>query len=304
MAANTGKPWTEIEDATLRRLWGKASDAKIAKELKRTEKDLIDRAGEIGLPPCVARNVGFRWTPESDSRLRLMWGESGEGAMRASLGRTVAGIINRAWELSLPQQSQGMETINSCEKRLGVQYTAILRYLADVGVTPSRRSPVTIPSKAHRHAVVEPAVAETVVTQRDARVGSPSRYSSDLGMYKRFAWNRMVSAGIAPSDTVKKSRKDVPVGLLEEVCSGIDGPWTAVWRAVLAEGEFPFARWFIALAVYDTLHVEKADREWIEIVATQKAQKIIDSIVAKLGAKMPGVVRAVDSKAEKKGRAA
>jgi hypothetical protein len=86
-----------------------------------------------------------------------------------------------------------------------------------------------------------------------------------------------------------------PIQFLDEVRAGIDGPWSAVWRAVLAEGELPVARWFVALAVYDTIHADAAGREWIEVVARIKTAKIINTIVEKMRAAMgPGVARSED----------
>lgn len=295
MASNTGKPWTKKSDAKLRRLWGNVPDEAIAKELKRTEKELIDRAEELKLPPCVSRNTSQPWTPESIARLRLAWGDVFARGIRKLFGRTEGAIYKKATEIGLPPQSQGLVPMSAAAAELEMSFDGLKSVLIQCGVSVKAQSFVRETKRVgRRHIYIGVEVARECVHQYDYRTTTISKAAHYQSMSNFGIADRLDRFELRDRCATMKGYTRYPFSVIEEVVGGIEGPWCAVWRAVLAEGEMPFARWFIALAVYDTLYAEKAEREWIETVANQKALKIIADIVKKIRhANGPGTVRAV-----------
>lgn len=98
--ALTNRPWTEAEDDTLRREYGRTPAAALADRLDRTPAAVGHRAAVLGLPPKRATEHRD-WTEAEERQLVEWWGTVGHREIAAKLGRTVPGVRAKGGALGL-----------------------------------------------------------------------------------------------------------------------------------------------------------------------------------------------------------
>ena len=238
--------------------------------------------------PRSRRNAGRRWSPKDTVGLTLDWGRLCARKLVDKYGRSENAIYKYATiTLNLPPQSQGYVTVTSAAKQLGMASNAVRTIAKECGIVPWLATPLSECQTIHKHRVVDIVEMEIVVRKRDVETVSPRPYGVSLGHSETFFEGRMRARGLIVIDG---SSKRIPLGLADEVVAGTEGPWCTVWRAVLAAGELPVARWFVALAVHDYVFGDVASREWFETVATKTSRDVVMPLVKKL--RGPSVVRA------------
>lgn len=127
------RAWTAAEEATLREHYGAHGPAWCAAALRRTKRSVISRAFLLGLGHSL-------WTDEELQRLRLVWGDVGERALREKFpGRTMAAIVMRAQRLGLPSPSQGLVSLHAAAVRAGLGDGQLRAVLDEAGVEIHRR---------------------------------------------------------------------------------------------------------------------------------------------------------------------
>ena len=242
--------------------------------------------------PRSRRNEGKPWTRQMNVAFSLDWGRLSERKLRAKYGRTPTALYRHAEQLRLPPQSQGKVSVNEASRRLEVSSAGLLAVLNQCGPLAARSSYVRVTYhdwKGPRFLYVDFSAAETCISQHDSRSTTVGFYARSRNRSRQSASRFIERRGLAIRSG-KFNHDRYPYDLLDEVFSGTEGPWCAVWRAVLAAGELPVARWFVALAVHDYVFGDVASREWFETVATKTSRDVVMPLVKQL--RGPSVVRA------------
>ncbi len=237
--------------------------------------------------PRSRRNAGKRWKPKDTVGLTRDWGRLCARKLVDKYGRSEIALYAQATRLGLPPQSQGGVSLLAAARQLGMESDAVKHLAKECGIVPWLSAPVSQSQSTRKHRAVDIIEMEIVVRKRDVETVSPRPYGVSLGRSEMFFEGRMRARGLTVIDG---SSKRIPVGLAEEVAAGTEGPWCAVWRAVLAAGELPVARWFVALAAHDFVFGDVASREWFETVATKTSRDVVMPLVKQL--RGPSVVRA------------
>lgn len=236
--------------------------------------------------PHNQRNIGKRWSRKDRAKLARVWGEWSERKLRSYFGRRSSAILLFGqMKLKLGTYDQGVRSLkNVSQTCLGVSDHTLLRLVRECGVHVSNAA--TFASNVRggpRRRKVDPDVVGCLLRQRDTRTSTPVRWSMDHGKHPKHVKREMLRRGVYVHN---KHRRlvECPRGLLGEVLAGTEGPWCAVWRAVLAEGELPVARWFVALAAYDIAFLAPDDpaREWIDVCCNQKVMILVRRLAAKV----------------------
>ena len=254
---------------------------------------MVAKKTNVRVPKC-RRNAGKPWTPKLSAAFTLDWGRLSERKMVEIYGRTPTGLYRHAEALGLPMQPAmlGKVSINDAAKKLEVSNDGLHAVMKQCGPIACRSSYVRIVrSKANgpRALYVDPAAAETCLVAHDSRTTTLGFYARSRKRSRQSTMQFLARRGLLVKERpIRKVR--YPYDLLDEVFSGTDGPWCTVWRAVLAAGELPVARWFVALAVHDYVFGDVASREWFETVATKTSRDVVMPLVKQL--RGPSVVRA------------
>lgn len=241
----------------------------------------------VRVPRC-RRNRCKRWTPKATASFTRDWGRLCARKLVDKYGRTESALYNYATTtLGLPPQSQGYVTVKSAARQLGMASNAVRFIAKECGIVPWLATPLSQHQTINKHRVVDMVEMEIIVRKRDVETVSPRPYGVTIGRSEAFVDHRLLARGLIVRDG---SSKRIPLGLADEIVAGTEGPWCAVWRAVLAAGELPVARWFVALAVHDFVFGDVASREWFETVATKTSRDVVMPLVKQL--RGPSVVRA------------
>jgi hypothetical protein len=240
--------------------------------------------------PRSRRNHHKPWTPEAIASFTRDWGRLSARKLVDKYGRTENALYKYATKvLRLPPQSKGYVSIASASRTLGMSGFALLTLAGQCGITPVIGAPLSDRKSGFRRRVVDAVEMEIVTRKRDIETTATQTYCVKIGRGSDFIDRRLKSGGLLASDGSRKWNR-IPVGLAEEVAAGTEGPWCTVWRAVLAAGELPVARWFVALAVHDYVFGDVPSREWFETVATKTSRDVVMPLVKQL--RGPSVVRA------------
>ena len=215
-----------------------------------------------------------RWTSEELATLRLRWTEDGARTLRGKLGgRTEVAISRKAWELGLPSQSQGKETMQRAARHLGVAWETAETLAHEAGVTLTLAAPVRSfgarknMSKGNRKRwrAVEAEQLAALLHARDTRVSAAAVWARQAGACRCTLLRRLDATGLKLTGT-----RGVPVRLPDaawaEVWAGVKGPWTRTARVIQAMPDPPCAMWLLLIAAYDFVHAQGDDRAWLELL--------------------------------------
>jgi hypothetical protein len=216
------KPWTREEDDALRACYrmrrGAARAAALARALPgRTWSATMARASKIGA------GRGHRaWRPEDDARLRRLWHDVSERALRAAFrGRTWCAIRTRAIGLGLPLGiPQGYETLRAAAARTGfcpktlrplLEAAGVPLYVAYRGDAPGER--------AIRTRYVEPDAVDAAVC---ARLGMETvkAAAERRGIYHATLDARLRRMGLLAGPWLRGRPRWLPSDVIDQACAG------------------------------------------------------------------------------------
>lgn len=245
------------------------------------------------VPKC-RRNQYQRWSKADNMRLMVEWGEVSARTMVKTFGRTESAIYYHAVRhLKLPPQRKRLVSLSTFAVELETTAWGLRSVLAQVGNPPTRSSFLADKRRVgSRCVLVDPTVATEALSQHDHRTITANAYDRSNRLLRHATNDRMIRLGFREPPSGRRREWRYPFGLLDEVRGGEDGPWTATWRAVLAQTNLPAERWFVALAAHDIVF-DSDNAYWVDIVATQKVMEAIDRVGARIKASAwPTVVRA------------
>lgn len=158
------RPWTPIENETLRARYVSDGPANLAASLGRSWSSITKRAARLGI------HRRARWTAAEDATLRMLWGDVGVRAVARRLKRTPLTVYWRAQKLGLSLGvPRGLEYVSHAAARTGFPLASLWMILRWAGVS----APVAMsrPAKRPRHThVVDPfdvddAIAKWLATE-------------------------------------------------------------------------------------------------------------------------------------------
>lgn len=254
--------------------------------------------------PMCRRNSKKPWSTKDRIELTRVWGELSERELRARFGRTSEAIKQFGVRiLNLGRYDQGVQRLKTvADGQLGVDARLLRRLARECGVSMGYAA--TFPGNRRggpRHRKIDADAAVWILRLRETRATTPLTYSIERGK-----WDQCLAYWLRRDGLHAKTRRGAayfPKGLLAEVLERRKGPWTAVWRAVLAEGELPVARWFVALAAHDVAFLAPDDpaREWIDVAVSQKVMIVVRRVAAKVRPPvLAGVARTKSADGSKK----
>jgi len=189
------------------------------------------------------------WSAEDAKFLRDHWGWNAR-YLQEHLGRSRDAILAKAYRMQLPAPSQGLLTLRQLSQALGVDRAAVQRLLKECGTSPVRLAPVSCgPVRTDRRWLgYELDPLRHFLELRDKLTISPSAWALQHGPNRRYG-QRLLSSRKLYKGSGPGYVSRLPEAVFNELLSGQDGNWCAIWRTILTipEQKLTCARWFLAL---------------------------------------------------------
>lgn len=164
-AGTVGKPWTEAEDAALRKVYPRGMAATLKRLKSRSQWALMQRARRIG----IAKKP--HWTAADDKRLGFLWeSQLRLSAIAKQMNRTTKAVFQRGVFLGLKVGApDGFEYVTEAARRTGFAIETLAKMLREAGVklniTHSDPSRAAMGKRLWRRHYVDPESVDAVVAE-------------------------------------------------------------------------------------------------------------------------------------------